>query len=578
MENSAPVYTLSSACQDCYKCLRQCHVKAINVHDGRAEIDRDRCLSCGQCVSHCPRQAKRFRDDLSIVKSLLEAEEKVAISLAPSWKGATGFNQSSIISDLKALGIKIVGETAMGAESVTLSTAKLLSEAEPGLHISTCCTVVVDYIRLYKPKFIKSLMPLASPALTHARLLKDYYGPELKIVFAGPCVAKKTEADRHPELLAAALTFSELKRWLRESQFEGGVRLENEEATFKPAPSFEGALYPLPGGMIEGLRKAPLPDNILTTTITGLERLDQALDSIFETDNRQVVFLEAMACSGGCLTGPAISSERSEILAVSDILTNVKIRKSVWPSKLHTLGEASWAPSPRIEGGHPLEEIQSTLASLGKTLPEDELNCSGCGYASCRELAAAILDGAAEPQMCVSNMRRLAARKATALVKAMPSAMVMVDRDLNILEVNEAFIGMFVPSHAKDTIGGPEALVGTPVSQWLEFVGLIRKVLRTGNDIFIEHRLYKGQLYNLSVFSVDKYRVAGAVVTDMTSLREGRASLTRKVREGLDKNMATVQEIACLLGEHMVETESVLTSLAEDLEYADEHLQDNDDS
>ena len=64
----------------------------------------------------------------------------------------------------------------------------------------------------------------------------------------------------------------------------------------------------------------------------------------------------------------------------------------------------------------------------------------------------------------------------------------------------------------------------------------------------------------------------------MTSLREGRASLTRKVREVLDKNMATVQEIACLLGEHMVETESVLTSLAEDLEYADEHLQDNDDS
>ena len=566
MESSAPVYTLASACQDCYKCLRHCHVKAINVHDGRAEIVRSRCLSCGQCVARCPRQAKRFRDDLAEVRKLVETGEIVAVSLAPSWRGATGFNRARIIAALKALGVGVVGETALGAEHVSMGAAKILADSPPGLFISACCPVVVDYVRLYKPAFVKSLMPLASPALTHARLLKDCYGPELKVVFAGPCVAKKTEADRHPDLISAALTFGELKRWLREGQFKVDVRPIDEEADFSPTRSFEGALYPLPGGMIEGLKKAGLPEAVQTAALTGLDHLGRALDSLSQSEIRHTIFLEAMACEGGCLDGPAISTDRSEILAASDILRHVKNRPGADPEAPYTKVDAAWAPANTRRGGHALDDLQAALASLGKLHPEDELNCSGCGYAGCRELAAAIIDGAAEPQMCVSNMRRLATRKAAALVKAMPSAMVMVDRDLNILEVNESFMKMFGGAMAAGLDGGPEALAGTPVTRWLEFGGLIRKVLRTGDDIHVEHRLYKGQLYNLSVFSVEKYQIAGAVITDMTSLREGRASLARKVREVLDKNMATVQEIACLLGEHMVETESVLTAIAADLE------------
>jgi PAS domain-containing protein len=285
-----------------------------------------------------------------------------------------------------------------------------------------------------------------------------------------------------------------------------------------------------------------------------------------------------MACSGGCLGGPAISTERSEILAASDLLAHARRRGAAPPSEFFARIELRRQPSSQKEGGHPLDKLQAALASLGKYSPEDELNCSGCGYPGCRELAAAILDGAAEPEMCVSNMRRLATRKAAALVKAMPAAMVMVDRDMNILEANESFIKMFGKTRPGEPQTRLEAVAGTPVEDWLEFGGLIRRVLKTGVDLNIEHKLYKGQLYNLSVFSVEKYMVAGAVVTDVTSLRDGRASLSRKVREVLDRNMGTVQTIACLLGEHMVETESVLTAIAEDLEDADEPLQEGSGS
>jgi PAS domain-containing protein len=266
-----------------------------------------------------------------------------------------------------------------------------------------------------------------------------------------------------------------------------------------------------------------------------------------------------------------MGSELSEIEAASQVLAHAKSRPAADASASPAIVAADYAPAPIRRGDHALEDLQGALAALGKRHPEDELNCSGCGYAGCRELAAAILDGAAEPQMCVSNMRRLATRKAAALVKAMPSAVVMVDRSLDIVEANESFVRMF--SKAPGPPVRPETLVGTPVADWIEFGGLIRKALRTGQDLFFEHRLYQGKLYNLSVFNVERHRLVGAVVTDMTSLRAARAALAGQVREVLDKSVATVQEIACLLGEHMVQTETLLNAIAADLEEGGEDLE-----
>jgi PAS domain-containing protein len=507
---------------------------------------------------------------LDKVKGLINNREMVAVSLAPSWRGGTGYNRSRIIATLKALGVALIGETALGAESVSMGTAKYLNQSDPGLYISTCCPVVVDFIRLYKPSFVKSLVPLATPAMTHARLLKDYYGEELKVVFVGPCVAKKGEADNHPELLSAALTFGELKRWFRDGQFDEDVLPIDEEATFSPERSFEGALYPLSGGMIAGLNKIGLKDSVQTVSINTLELLDKSLDDLGNSEYKTPVFVEAMACSGGCVNGPAISGSRSTVLAMADLLRHVKHRQKANPEAPYTHLKDEFWPVSKVKGGYTFEAIQEVMAQLGKYHPEDEMNCSGCGYSSCRELASAILEGLAEPQMCVSSMRKLATRKAAALVKAMPSAIVMVDRQMNILEVNESFIRMFTGDQAGKYLGNLDGLVGSPVIDWIEFGGLIRKVLMTGEDIQIEHRLYKGKLYNVHIFSVDKFRVAGAIVTDMTSLREGRTDLARKVREVINKNISTVQEIACLLGEHMVETETILAAVAAEYEEVDE--------
>ena len=176
MDKLYPVYTLKNECHDCYKCIRECHIKAISIQNGHASVLPEKCIACGNCVKTCPSNAKRVRNDIEKVKNLFRAQKEVFVSLAPSWAGIFEHSPAKMISILKKLGFSHVSETALGAQEVSIETSKIMSQQEKGLFISSACPVVVDYIRLYNPKFINNIVPIASPALTHAKLLKEIYG------------------------------------------------------------------------------------------------------------------------------------------------------------------------------------------------------------------------------------------------------------------------------------------------------------------------------------------------------------------------------------------------------------------
>ncbi|MDR1326867.1 MAG: 4Fe-4S binding protein, partial [Heliobacteriaceae bacterium] len=247
MDKLQPVYTLKNECHDCYRCVRECHVKAIKIKDGAASVISDKCIACGECVKACPSGAKRVRQDIDKVKTLFTAKKRVFVSLAPSWAGIFDYSEQAMTAMLKKLGFEAVSETALGAQEVSIQIAKTLKE--PGLYISSACPVVVDYIRLYKPEFTQNITPVASPALTHAKMLKEIYGDDIYVVFIGPCIGKKNEAEKHPELICAALTFEELNYWVKE-EFISVSELE-PAGQFVPEGAYEGALYPLEGGMNE---------------------------------------------------------------------------------------------------------------------------------------------------------------------------------------------------------------------------------------------------------------------------------------------------------------------------------------
>ena len=206
------------------------------------------------------------------------------------------------------------------------------------------------------------------------------------------------------------------------------------------------------------------------------------------------------------------------------------------------------------------------MKKIGKHTVDDELNCGGCGYATCRDLAKALLDGDAETSMCVSYMRKIAMRKAAAMLRCMPSATVMVDSEMNILEANDAFMRMFTGDMYDVFKARPDGLAGAAIERIVDFADIFKTILESGKDLHKERFPVNNRLYDISAFTIEENEIVGAVITDVTQAETNREKISQKAHEVISKNISIVQEIACLLGEHMVETETLLSSIAEDYE------------
>ena len=556
-----PVYTLKNECHDCYKCIRECHIKAIKIKNGSASVIDERCIACGHCVRVCPQGAKRVRNDINTVKALILQQKDVYVSLAPSWAGVYNIKPEKMIAALKKLGFKGVSETALGAQEVSIECAKELNSKESGLFISSACPVIDDYIRLYKPEFAKNITPVASPALTHAKLLKEEYGKDIDVVFIGPCIAKKNESDRNPELITAALTFEELNYWIKEEFIDIEKIEADESCKFIPEHSYEGALYPLEGGMIETIKQVGA-NNVTFVSVSSLEAFDKALNGIEADKLQDKIFVEALACTGGCINGPCLSTDKSRIMITSDIYHKTQYRNPV-PTEPKVVVKKDYIPDPVGRQEYTLEQITKALQKISKHTQEDELNCSGCGYANCREFVNALISGDAEPSMCVSYMRKIAVRKASSMLRYMPQAVVMVDSNLKVMEANDAFLQMFCASMYEVFANNTNGLEGASIDRLVPFGELFQASLESGKDIHKEHYSINDNLYDISIFTIEQGEIAGAVISDVTKSEMDRSKIARKAKEVISKNITTVQEIASLLGEHMVETELLLNSIAE---------------
>ena len=563
MEKTYPVYTLKNECNDCYKCIRDCHVKAIRIQGGSASVINDKCLACGHCVTICPVGAKKVRNDIDKVKTLLLTGKKVYVSLAPSWAGVYNYSKEKMIAALKKLGFAGVSETALGAQEVSIQTAKMLNKAGAGLYISSACPVIDDYIRMYKPNFANCITPIASPALTHASLLKEAFGEDISVVFIGPCIAKKNEADRRPELLSVALTFDELNYWLKE-EFIDVEKLDiNEDCKFVPESAYEGALYPLEGGMNETIKRVGIDnDDVTFIGVSSLEAFDKSLQNVRPEKITNKIFVEALGCAGGCINGPCLSSDKSRILITSDIYANTQYRDDI-PKEPKKVVYEDYLPSPVEKVEFSIEQVSKALKKISKHKEEDELNCGGCGYGSCREFVNALIAGNAETSMCVSYMRKIAVRNAAAMLRCMPSAVVIVDSNMEIVEANDSFEQMFLGDMYEIFASRQDGLTGASLDRIVSFSDLFKSALLTGKDIHQEHYALDDKIYDINIFTIEDNELVGAVISDVTKSEIDRSKIAKKAREVITKNIATVQEIASLLGEHMVETEMLLNSIAE---------------
>lgn len=560
-----PLYTIKNDCMDCYKCVRHCPVKAIRIIDNSAQIVPDLCIACGTCYKVCPAKAKQPRNDLVRAKHLIESGKDVYVSLAPSWISEfEGLPAENMIASLRRLGFRGVGETAVGAEEVSANIAKMLEQKESGLLISTACPAVVEYIRKYLPDMVGNLTPFSSPLLSHCRMLKDKLGNNIEIVFVGPCIAKKLEADAHPELLSLSLSFSDIRQWFKEA----GIVPEDIHTSvydkFVMTKAQEGTAYPIEGGMVETIKPYPSADKAYMMQIAGISNIKRELQNFNPENFDKPVFIECLACSGGCVAGPCMSNKKAGFDKRIEILKSCDFSDLAGKRTPQAQIGLQYEPKNIEEKEFSEAEIKKALSLIGKYSVEDEINCGGCGYDTCRNFAKAMLMGKAEPEMCVSNMKQQAQSKANALIRCIPSPIVIADNNLHIIEYNDKFVESFWIEEEHADIYDKNNLYGANLRDFIDFTNLFSASLDLEQDIRREHVRFGERLFDVVVFNIDKKQIVGGIIQDVTKMEMKKERIAARAKEVIHKNLATVQQIACTLGEHMAETEILLRSIADD--------------
>ncbi|MFW6209123.1 MAG: [Fe-Fe] hydrogenase large subunit C-terminal domain-containing protein [Spirochaetota bacterium] len=585
------IHTEKTECRDCYKCVRECPVKAIRVKDSSAIIDRDRCIFCGRCVYICPAKAKRVRNDIPRAKQLLKLKQRVFVSLAPSFPVYFSQPPQRLIGQFLSLGFEGVSETAIGADIVTdlqnrhfAGTLKrpeskipeTLLEDEAAVLFSSACPPVVELIRKYYPHMTEHLSPFHSPMMAHGRMLRRNYGKDIGIVFVGPCIAKKHEADQFPDIIDVALTFEEAAEWLAETDpAHPEPSSSSQSLAFVPQGARSARFYPIEGGMKTAMEQSSGTALQQVFVQSGIHAIQSSLASYSGYSGNARSFCELLACSGGCIDGCGFASavplaERHRRIiefaagqhhsSTESVLSAeaADLRGSALDEYYRAYTKAPAADRPRYTE----KEIQSALQRLEKSNSEDLKDCGGCGYNTCRDFAAAWLGGMAEKEMCVTEMRKLAQRKANALIHKIPLGIALIDSDWKIVECNGRFLSLFCDFEEEPSEEVITRTFGSSVDNFLKEPELLRsaftarqsreQILRTSDKVLEAH-----------CFCIQPDRLIGITLHDITTSSVKRSMVVKKAQEVIRKNLSSVQQIAGLLGENAAETEILLNQLIE---------------
>ena len=396
---------------------------------------------------------------------------------------------------------------------------------------------------------------MPSPIRAHCGLLKEKFGADAKVVFFGPCAAKKNEADAQPDVLALACVFPALEQLLAEKGIGFG-----EESELALGPAEEGRFYSVEGGMNDTLRDGKA--DVRYVSVSGLDNLRRMLagcEAALTARKGRKLFLEALACPGGCVNGPAMPADGGSIATLFETDAIAPLQTSV--SRCFTHCGVSTYPATAIVEPEPDEAaLARALARVGKTSKSDELNCGACGYETCREFAKALLAGKAEEAQCHTFLKKNFQRTSNALIKYIPAGVVIVDGNGMIVECNRVFAELCGETDIFNTLGNLEGIDSSVMMK--EFSDLFKGALEHGSEIVKYRQPWKDRLVNVSVFPIAKGEFAGAVVQDVTQNEGRREEIAAKAREVIAKNVYTVQQVARLFGEHIAETEIMLNEIA----------------
>lgn len=545
-----------SNCKNCYKCIRNCPVKAIRFSGDQAHIIADECILCGRCFVVCPQNAKEIVSEVEKVKVMIQSGEPVIASMAPSFiANYDGVGIDAMREGLQKLGFADVEETAIGATMVKTDYERLVHEKQKPVIISSACASVNLLIQKHYPEMIKYLADTLSPMQAHCRDIKRR-NPEAKTVFIGPCVAKKDEAQRYPGIVDAALTFEELTEWLEKEN----VRLEKKVDS---NPESLARIFPTVAGILRTMKdRDPEYEYV---AVDGIDNCIAALEDV-AAGHVSNCFMEMSACKGSCVNGPVM--EKYHPWFITDYLSVTRYAGDKdFQVEQPEISELS-RRYDILEGmkDMPTErKIQEILSKMGKKKPSDELNCGTCGYDTCREKAIAIYQGKAEIEMCLPYLKEKAENFSNIIFDNTPNGLLVLNERLEIQQINPAACRIMNIRRPSDVLGSQIVTLLDP-KPFLDALESRKSVFQCAYlaeyDRYVEEQVLYDQSYRMLFCMLED-------VSDEAAEREKKAEMRRQTTEVADKvvekQMRIVQDIASLLGETAAETKIALTNLKESM-------------
>lgn len=542
-------------CRNCYKCLRNCPVKAISFVEGNAQVVDAKCILCGKCVAVCPQNAKFVHSDLETVKQILASGEKVIASVAPSYiSNYENISRESLFTAIASLGFYDVESTAVGAKVVTEKYQELLMSGKYKNFITSACPAVVRLAEYSYPDALKYIAPIESPMAVHGKIIKEKHGADVKVVFIGPCIAKKRDA-KESDSIDVALTYSELTHWFNEKNID--LHTVKPDSKFNESFKDRSLFYPISRGIIKSFYE--YTDGYDYVYVDGIAHCAEVLKNI---DNLDGMMIEMSACENSCVGGPCTLENSGGFLKaneqvrkyakancapVTQITTSVDTRR-----RLNAHNKKLAMPSE--------EQIKEILAKIGKSCEEDMLNCGACGYESCRDKAIAVYNGMANLKMCMPYMQERAESINLEMFQNSPNAVIMADKNLQLLEINQV---------AREMYGIKERDVKGRMI--VDFMSPVEFLLAMNGDEIVNRKIHIDNTDRwgmMSIYNVPKHDILMCTVIDVTKqeknnekMREVRRETVKTTQKVIEKQMSIVQEIASLLGETTADTKVALTKL-----------------
>jgi iron only hydrogenase large subunit-like protein len=421
-------------CRGCTNCIKRCPTEAIRVRKSKARITNERCIDCGECLRVCPYHAKKAIADA--FEDIYAYKYRIAIP-APTLYGQfkTSFSRNQILNALKNIGFDNVYEVAKAAEIVSDATRKYFNKHELKKPlISSACPAVVKLIQVRFPNLIDNILKLESPMEVAAKIIKDkiimegdFKPSDIGVFFITPCAAKVTSVkapyEKEKSSVDGVIPIRDIYLKVL-SELEKLKECENLQEA-----GFEGIRWAGSGGESLALKT----DSFLA--VDGIHNVISILEEIENDKLQEIEFVEALACTGGCLGGPltvenayvAKSRLKKHVEEAGFERAPISIPEEYEDSLVWT-GDIEHKPVMKLDDDFvkAMKKLE-TLEIINEQLPG--LDCGACGAPSCRALAEDIVRGQANETDCIFKLRekvRSLAMQMAELEQKMPPVM---DRD-----------------------------------------------------------------------------------------------------------------------------------------------------